>query len=102
MKYTVQEYIEYNVDGTPNGRTSSEKGDVVELPHALAQRLLDAKKITPYNPTDTREKKVVSPSEYKVIQKGGGWVDVLDADGNKVDKGRGDDDYERLKKEYNV
>lgn len=99
MKYKVQEYIEYNVDGTQSGRTSSEKGDVVELPHLLAQRLLEGGKIKPYNPAETREKKVVKPSQTKVVKKSGGWVEVI-KDGEVIDSGRGKEDYKRLKEKH--
>lgn len=69
-------------------------------PAHLVNHLLDIVVIEPLERKFETKSKADNKESFEVIEKGGGWVSVVDSEGNEVDKGRGKDDLERLTEKY--
>lgn len=90
MKIEITENdVTYNYDGTPDGHRTADKGDVVEVPTPVGKTLIDIGQAKRYEKPKPQNK-VVKPnnaksSGLKAVDRGAGWYDVFDSEGNEVE-----------------
>jgi len=103
VKFT--EDFEYNTDGSAHGKQSNEAGDVIQCGDDLAQKLVNVWQVAQYHDVRPSETKPMRPQEHKATytlnEKGAGWYELIDEDGDVVDKIRGEENAQSKLDELN-
>lgn len=108
MKIQITENdTSYNRDGTPGGKRTANKGDIVSVPFPVGKTLIDLNKAKEVSSKPKPKNKVVTPNEakqeatYTLEDRGSGWWAIIDEDGDAVDKIRSEEKAKAKLEELN-
>lgn len=88
-KVLMTEDFTFNVTGASDGRISKQAGEVFEGADWLCEKLVNDWKKARWHQTGPKQTKTQSAT-YRLREKGAGWYELVDEDGDVVDKIRGE------------
>lgn len=99
------EDFDFNVTGGAGGQVQMKAGQVDEYRDELADRLVNHWQVATYHDVQPSNKQVFEPKEqkatYTLNEKGAGWFEIVDEDGDVVDKVRGEHKAQEKLEELN-